>query len=124
MSAWTWWPNDEVGHNQEAKKEIDRPVRRRQRLCDAKTRTLDPAHLEIATQPGELVLDSFAGSGTTGAVAHKMGRRWIMVETGEHCHTHIIPRLRKVIDGNDRGGISERRLERRRRISLFRWRRL
>lgn len=63
--------------------------------------------LELATDPGDWVLDSFAGSGTTGAVAHKMGRRWIMVELGEHCHTHIIPRLRKVIDGEDPGGITE-----------------
>lgn len=63
--------------------------------------------LDMATNPGDLVLDSFAGSGTTGAVAHKMGRRWIMVELGEHCHTHIIPRLKKVIDGEDPGGITE-----------------
>lgn len=63
--------------------------------------------LTFATNPGDLVLDSFAGSGTTGAVAHKMGRRWIMVELGEHCHTHIIPRLKKVIDGEDPGGITE-----------------
>ena len=63
--------------------------------------------LVMATNPGDLVLDSFAGSGTTGAVAHKMGRRWIMVELGEHCHTHIIPRLRKVIDGEDPGGITK-----------------
>jgi adenine-specific DNA-methyltransferase len=62
---------------------------------------------DLATNPGDLVLDSFAGSGTTGAVAHKMGRRWIMVELGEHCHTHIIPRLQKVIDGEDQGGISK-----------------
>ncbi len=61
----------------------------------------------MATKPGDWVLDSFAGSGTTGAVAHKMGRRWIMVELGEHCHTHIIPRLQKVIDGTDQGGISK-----------------
>lgn len=61
---------------------------------------------EIATNPNDLVLDSFAGSGTTGAVAHKMGRRWIMVELGEHCHTHIIPRLKKVIDGQDAGGVT------------------
>ena len=61
---------------------------------------------DLATNPGDLVLDSFAGSGTTGAVAHKMGRRWIMIELGEHCHTHIIPRLQKVIDGEDKGGIS------------------
>jgi len=63
--------------------------------------------LEISTNPGDLVLDSFAGSGTTGAVAHKMGRRWIMVELGDHCHTHIIPRLKKVIDGEDAGGITK-----------------
>jgi adenine-specific DNA-methyltransferase len=63
--------------------------------------------LTVATKPCDVVLDSFAGSGTTGAVAHKMGRRWIMVELGEHCHTHIIPRLRKVIDGTDQGGISK-----------------
>ena len=63
--------------------------------------------LALSTNPGDLVLDSFAGSGTTGAVAQKMGRRWIMVELGEHCHTHIIPRLKKVIDGQDPGGITE-----------------
>jgi adenine-specific DNA-methyltransferase len=62
---------------------------------------------ELATNPGDLVLDSFAGSGTTGAVAHKMGRRWIMVELGEHCHTHIVPRLQKVIDGQDPGGVTQ-----------------
>lgn len=69
------------------------------------------ALLEIILQhfsaPGDIVLDSFAGSGSTGAVAHKMGRRWIMVELGEHCHTHIIPRLKKVIDGDDAGGITD-----------------
>jgi adenine-specific DNA-methyltransferase len=62
---------------------------------------------DLATKPGDIVLDSFAGSGTTGAVAHKMGRRWIMVELGEHCHTHVIPRLQSVINGEDQGGISK-----------------
>jgi len=62
--------------------------------------------IHLATKPGDLVLDSFAGSGTTGAVAHKMGRRWIMIELGQHAHTHILPRLHKVIDGTDAGGIS------------------
>jgi adenine-specific DNA-methyltransferase len=62
--------------------------------------------LDVATDEGDLVLDSFAGSGTTGAVAHKMGRRWIMVELGEHCHTHIVPRIKKVIDGEDPGGVT------------------
>lgn len=63
--------------------------------------------VELATSPGELILDSFAGSGTTGAVAHKMGRRWIMVELGDHAHTHILPRLRKVIDSEDPGGVTD-----------------
>ena len=62
--------------------------------------------LKHFSREGDLVLDSFAGSGTTGAVAHKMGRRWIMVELGEHCHTHIIPRMKKVIDGEDPGGVT------------------
>lgn len=63
--------------------------------------------LDLSTDAGDWVLDSFGGSGTTGAVAQKMGRRWIMVELGEHCHTHIIPRLKKVINGADTGGITE-----------------
>lgn len=63
--------------------------------------------LDLATNPGDLVLDSFLGSGTTAAVAHKMGRRWIGIELGEHCHTHCIPRLKKVIDGEDPGGITK-----------------
>jgi adenine-specific DNA-methyltransferase len=102
----TLWDYDEVGHTQDAKKEIvtlfgddvfgtPKPERLMKRV------------IEVATNPNDLVLDSFAGSGTTGAVAHKMGRRWIMVELGEHCHTHIIPRLKKVIDGEDQGGISK-----------------
>ena len=62
---------------------------------------------ELFSDKKDIVLDSFAGSGTTGAVAHKMGRRWIMVELGEHCHTHIIPRLKRVIDGEDSSGITE-----------------
>lgn len=63
--------------------------------------------IQLATNPGDLVLDSFGGSGTTGAVAHKMGRKWIMIELGDHCHTHIIPRLQRVIDGTDGGGVSK-----------------
>ncbi|MCE2960653.1 MAG: site-specific DNA-methyltransferase [Akkermansiaceae bacterium] len=63
--------------------------------------------LELATNPGDLVLDSFLGSGTTAAVAHKMGRRWIGIELGEHCETHCLPRLKKVVDGEDPGGITK-----------------
>lgn len=75
-------------------------------------RSKKPEHLirrilSIATNPNDIVLDSFAGSGTTGAVAHKMMRRWVMVELNEHCQTHIIPRLKNVIDGTDQGGVSK-----------------
>jgi adenine-specific DNA-methyltransferase len=63
--------------------------------------------IQMCTSTGDLVLDSFAGSGTTGAVAHKMGRRWIMVELGDHCSTHIVPRLTKLIDGSDQGGVTK-----------------
>lgn len=62
--------------------------------------------IDMSTEPGDWVLDSFAGSGTTGAAAHKMGRRWIMVELGEHCHTHVLPRMCNVINGADSRGIS------------------
>ena len=62
--------------------------------------------LHISTDPNDLVLDSFLGSGTTAAVAHKMGRRWIGIEMGEHAATHCLPRLKKVIDG-EQGGISK-----------------
>ena len=105
--SWTWWPNDEVGNTQESKKEIISLFGSDNVFDTPKPERLMQRIIHIATNPGDLVLDSFAGSGTTGAVAHKMGRRWIMVELGEHCHTHIIPRLRKVIDGEDKGGVTE-----------------
>jgi adenine-specific DNA-methyltransferase len=63
--------------------------------------------LEISTKPNDWILDSFAGSGTTGAVAHKMGRKWIMCELGEHCDTHCLPRLKRVVSGEDQTGISK-----------------
>jgi len=107
QTAWTWWPNNEVGHNQEAKKEIILLFNADNVFETPKPERLLNRIIRLATQPGEWVLDSFAGSGTTGAVAHKMGRRWIMVELGEHCHTHIIPRIKKVIDGTDEGGVSK-----------------
>lgn len=63
--------------------------------------------LELSTNPGDIVLDSFAGSGTTGVVAHKMRRHWIMIELGNHCFSHIIPRLKRVIDGDDQAGVTK-----------------
>jgi len=107
VSPSTMWFYDEAGHNAEAKNEINALALNEDVFITPKPEKLISRILTIATNPGDLILDSFAGSGTTGAVAHKMGRRWIMVELGEHCHTHIIPRLKKVIDGIDQGGVSK-----------------
>jgi adenine-specific DNA-methyltransferase len=103
QTIWLW---EDVGHTQDGKKEQIRLIPD-DPFGTPKPEKLLNRILHIATNPCDLVLDSFAGSGTTGAVAHKMGRRWIMVELGEHCHTHIIPRLQKVIDGEDKGGVTE-----------------
>ncbi len=102
----TIWYRNEVGDNQDAKKEI-KAFENSDVFTTPKPEMLVQRILTMASNPGDLVLDSFAGSGTTGAVAQKMGRRWIMVELGEHCHTHIIPRMKKVCDGTDQGGISK-----------------
>ncbi|MCZ2721074.1 site-specific DNA-methyltransferase [Marinomonas sp. 15G1-11] len=107
MTPHNWWPHEDVGHTDEAKKEIIQLFGRQDVFDTPKPERLIQRILTIATNPGDLVLDSFAGSGTTGAVAQKMGRRWIMVELGDHCETHIVPRIKKVIDGEDQGGISK-----------------
>jgi adenine-specific DNA-methyltransferase len=103
----TLWFGEDVGTTREASSESKTLFGVEKAFATPKPERMIQRILEIATNPGDLVLDSFAGSGTTGAVAHKMGRRWIMVELGEHCHTHIIPRLKKVIDGEDKGGVTE-----------------
>lgn len=106
----TLWFHSECGTNAEAKTEVRAlfsDVSEADMFLTPKPERLIKRVLEIASNPGDWVLDSFAGSGTTGAVAHKMGRRWIMCELGEHCHTHIIPRMRKVIEGSDQGGVSQ-----------------
>ncbi|MBG1267409.1 site-specific DNA-methyltransferase [Nostoc sp. WHI] len=106
----TLWLHEYASHTDAARKEI-RAVLGSSSIADdfitPKPEGLIQRVLEITTNSNDIVLDSFAGSGTTGAVAHKMGRRWIMIELGEHCHTHIIPRLKKVIDGEDKGGITQ-----------------
>ena len=102
----TIWFANEVGTTREANSEIKSFIEK-EFFDTPKPERLIERILTLATNKGDLVLDSFAGSGTTGAVAHKMGRRWIMVELGDHIHTHIIPRLHKVIDGTDQGGISQ-----------------
>jgi adenine-specific DNA-methyltransferase len=106
----TLWFHEDCGTNAQAKTELRTlfaDVTDTEMFITPKPEKLIKRVLEVSSSPGDIVLDSFAGSGTTGAVAHKMGRRWIMVELGEHCHTHIIPRMKKVIDGIDQGGITK-----------------
>lgn len=105
VAPWTWWPSDEVGHTDESKKEIHTLFGRVSAFESPKPERLINRILHIASNPGDLVLDSFLGSGTTAAVAHKMGRKYIGIELGEHAVTHCVPRLQKVIDG-EQGGIS------------------
>lgn len=101
----TIWFNSDVGSNRTAKIEI-KALFSADVFDTPKPEKLIHRILHIATNPGDLVLDSFLGSGTTAAVAHKMGRRWIGIELGEHCETHCLPRLKKVVDGEDPGGIT------------------
>jgi adenine-specific DNA-methyltransferase len=103
----TIWNKDDAGSNRTSKNEMRALFPGDESFTTPKPERLAERLLLISTKPGDLVLDSFAGSGTTGAVAHKMGRRWIMIELGEHIHSHIIPRMRKVIDGQDAGGVTE-----------------
>lgn len=103
----TIWFHDDVGSNRTSKLEIKGVFPNENPFTTPKPEKLIERIIHLATNPGELVLDSFGGSGTTGAVAHKMGRKWIMVELGEQCHTHIAPRLKKVISGDEQGGISK-----------------
>lgn len=103
---WTWWPSDEVGHTDEAKKEVHGLFGKVDAFATPKPERLIERILNIGSNPGDLVLDSFLGSGTTAAVAHKMGRRYIGIEMGDHAVTHCAPRLGKVIEG-EQGGISE-----------------
>ncbi len=106
ISSWSWWGNEDVGHNQESKKEINDLFGAGDAFDTPKPERLIQRALQIATNPNDLILDSFLGSGTTAAVAHKMGRRWIGIEMGDHAATHCLPRLQKVIDG-EQGGISK-----------------
>lgn len=104
----TWWPAEDAGSNQSAKRDhLRKLLPDIEPFATPKPEELLKLILQISTNPGDLVLDSFAGSGTTGAVAQKLGRKWIMIELEETCHTHIIPRLKKVIDGEDKGGITD-----------------
>ena len=104
----TLWRNTEVGHTQEAKKEIKALFPEVEPFDTPKPERLMQRILHIGSNPGDVVLDCFAGSGTAAAVAHKMGRRWIAVESSrETVHTFTRQRLEKVVAGDDPGGITK-----------------
>jgi adenine-specific DNA-methyltransferase len=108
LVPWSWWPSSEVGHNDEAKKEILNLFPEHEAFGTPKPERLMERIIHIATNPGDIVLDCFAGSGTTAAVAHKMGRRWVTSEReSETVATFTRPRLEKVVAGEDPGGITE-----------------
>ena len=108
LTASTWWNHEDYGSNKEASIHLKSMLAGVEDVfATPKPEKLIEKIITLSTSAGDLILDSFAGSGTTGAVAHKMNRRWIMVELGDHCRTHIVPRLKKVIDGEDPGGITE-----------------
>jgi len=102
----TWWPAEEAGTNQSAKRDhLSKLLPDIEPFATPKPEQLLHRILQISSNPGELVLDSFSGSGTTAAAALKMGRRFIGIEMGDHARSHCLPRLQKVIEG-EQGGIS------------------
>ncbi len=105
ITAMTVWSYEEVGHNTEAKKEV-KTFNSNDVFATPKPERLIQKILTLATNEGDLVLDSFLGSGTTAAVCQKLNRKYIGIELGQHCYTHVIPRLKAVIDG-EQGGISK-----------------
>jgi adenine-specific DNA-methyltransferase len=104
---WSWWPNEEVGHTDEAKKEIHALFGKVDAFETPKPERLMNRIITIASNPGDLILDSFLGSGTTIGVAHKLNRKYIGIEMGEHAYSHVHKRMKAVIDGADQGGISK-----------------
>lgn len=108
LVPWSWWPSEEVGHNDESKKEMLGLFPETDPFSTPKPERLMRRIIEIGSDPGDIVLDCFAGSGTTPAVAHKLGRRWVVVEREvKTLETFTLPRLAKVVAGKDSGGISE-----------------
>jgi adenine-specific DNA-methyltransferase len=106
IQSWSWWPHSDAGTNEQAKSElIDLIGADAASDFTPKPERLIARIIQIATNPGDLVLDFFAGSGTTAAVAQKMGRRWIAVEQMDYIHDLTALRLKKVISG-EQGGIS------------------
>lgn len=106
MTPHNWWSFQDVGHTDEAKKESNALFGTDEVFSTPKPERLIQRVLEIASNPGDIVLDSFLGSGTTSAVAQKMGRQYIGIELGDHARTHCYPRLKAVVQG-EQGGISK-----------------
>ncbi|HDR4685917.1 cytosine methyltransferase [Bacillus pseudomycoides] len=104
--SWTWWPNKEVGHNQEAKKESISLFGAKQPFTTPKPERLLQRIISLCTEEKDIVLDFFAGSGTTVAVAHKMNRQYIGIEQITYEIDYMPERLKKVIEG-EQGGISK-----------------
>jgi adenine-specific DNA-methyltransferase len=102
----TFWTRQEIGDNQEAKKEIKAIVESEDVFATPKPERLIQRVIQLGSNEGDIVLDIFGGSGTTLCVAHKMKRRWIGVELGEHCDTNIIQRITKVLKGEDKGVVA------------------
>lgn len=104
----SWWPASEVGDNDEAKKEILDLFPDDEAFETPKPERLMRRIIEIATNEGDLVLDPFAGSATTAASAHKLGRRWVTCEMSrDSVDRYDLPRLTKVVAGEDQGGVTE-----------------
>lgn len=102
----TWWTHDENGSNKEASIHLKSIIEDVEVFQTPKPEKLLKKIIEVSTDEVDIVLDSFAGSGTTASVAHKMKRRWLVVEEGEHAHTHIAKRLSNAIAGSELGGVT------------------
>lgn len=108
LTPWTWWPHSEVGHTQGSMREIQALFPNAEAFATPKPERLLQRIIHIGSNPGDIVLDCFLGSGTTAAVAHKMGRRWVGIEReASTIETYAAPRLRKVVNGDDPGGVTK-----------------
>lgn len=109
LVPWTWWPHEEVGHTDEAKKEVLAFAAGQEEAFDTpKPERLMKRVIEIASNPGDIVLDCFCGSGTTAAVAHKLGRSWVACDSQDFVRTLVTRRLQLVVEGKDLGGVQSR----------------
>ena len=106
VTPMTLWTYQEVGHNQDAKREVKK-INSDNVFATPKPERLIQRVIHLASNEADIVLDSFLGSGTTSAVAQKMGRKYIGIEMGDHAYTHCYPRQKMVTDGEDEGGITK-----------------